>query len=215
MIIGVSIEPWQRDLFESSSAEVLRHIIAYQDHLHYHNEWHIQDVLISVDHLIRNQTAKFPTQQSLELILAALFHDHLHPGAATLAGLDEPIEFVSARQCGKFLESWLAENGKSGAFSIAVIEQLILSTLPENRIDLSAEEDGHSHELPFHQRLEMLVNDADVMASFIPELGASLARAMKFESLNIGISSTNLYASFRGNYELKAQVSRRLLNDLL
>lgn len=215
MTIGVSVEPWQRDLFEKSSAEVLSHIIAYQDRLHYHNEWHIQDVLISVDHLLRNQIVKLTTQQSLELILAALFHDHLHPGAAKLADLDEPIEFVSARQCGKFLESWLAENGKSGAFSIAVIEQLILSTLPENRIELSAEGASHSNELPFYQRLEMLVNDADVMASFIPELGTSLARAMKFESLNISTSSTNLYSSFRGNYELKAQVSRRLLNNLV
>ena len=59
---------------------------------------------------------------------------------------------------------------------------------------------------------ELIINDADILASLLNSLGPSLAKAMKFESLDTRHNSADLYDRFVSGVQLKSSFAAALIN---
>ena len=189
---GIELTNHHRRLFRSVSQEIFDHIKANRDALFYHDEWHVQDVVISIGHLFRG-IPQLDAVTKLEAVLAAAFHDHLHPGVAALRELKEPIEITSALKAEEFLREPRSSEFQLPHSSIEVIGQLIRSTEPKERKKLVSNSNDSDASL---YRQKILLNDADIMTSYIPALGINLARSVKYEALTIERTSTELYQNF-------------------
>ena len=62
--------------------------------------------------------------------------------------------------------------------------------------------------------MQALVNDADILASMIPSLGESLARAMKYEALITDLDSARLYENFRLGIKVLTKEGLQLVERL-
>ena len=179
-------------VFQDAIAEIFSHIDVHRGKLFYHNEWHIQDVVISMVHLFRG-SSELGQSQRFECLIAAIFHDHLHPGMASLQNLTMPIEHVSAKMAREFLEKKSAIHNFITSDTIDTVEMLILSTEPNARDNLYRKEVANSD---LRQYQEFVLNDADVLVSLIPAMGLNMARALKYEALMTDRSSYDLYEAF-------------------
>ena len=208
--MGKFLEHWHRDLFQDCEIEVLAHIDEHRSKLFYHNEWHIQDVIISLGHLLRTTKDQFGAVDRLDAVLAALFHDHLHPGAYALRDMNVPIENVSAGSTSEFL---LGLETPLSSQNVNRISDIIRSTEPSNRLRLRQKLQSSSSNST-ETLLQALVNDADILASMIPSLGESLARAMKYEALITDLDSAGLYENFRLGVEVLTKEGLQLVERL-
>lgn len=136
---------------------------------------------------------KLSQVQKLECLIAAIFHDHLHPGMAGLKSLPVPIENVSAEMAKKFLEKWSATDGVISSETIDAVETLILSTEPSARGNLYRDDVTCDDS---RQYQKFVLNDADILVSLIPAMGVNMARALKYEGLMTDIKSVDLYKNF-------------------
>ena len=199
---------WHRRLFQDAITEIMAHIESNRTKLFYHNEWHIQDVVISMVHLLKD-SPKLSEGARLECLLAAAFHDHLHPGLSALRDLDEPIEIHSASMARVFLENWSLDDVSLAEGSVTVIEQLILSTEPRLR-DQLYEKLRPAEDPLYHQKV--LLNDADILVSLVPPLGLNLARSLKYEALMIDQKSSNLYETFAARALIASKSAKALIS---
>jgi len=206
--LGESLTIKNRALFEDAVAEILVHIEAHRERLFYHNEWHIQDVVISLIHLLK-ASPKLKQVQKLECLIAAIFHDHLHPGMAALKSLPVPIENVSAEMARKFLEKWSAADSSISSETIDAVEMLILSTEPNARSNLYRSEVRRDD---YRQYQKFVLNDADILVSLIPAMGLNMARALKYEGLMIDTTSVDLYQQFASGVSVATERARALVS---
>ena len=206
--MGDYLTDWHRKLFKDAITEIRAHIESNRMKLFYHNEWHIQDVVISMVHLLKD-SPQFSEGERLECLLAAAFHDHLHPGLAALGDLDEPIEVHSAFMAKVFLENWSLNEMSLAEGSVAVIEQLILSTEPRSR-DHLYERSRPADDPLYHQKV--LLNDADILVSLVPALGLNLARSLKYEALMTDHKSSNLYETFASRALIASECAKALIS---
>ena len=207
--LGESFTIKSRALFEDAVAEILEHIEAHREKLFYHNEWHIQDVVISMVHLLK-ASPKLNQAKILECLIAAIFHDHLHPGMAALKSLPAPIENVSADMARKFLEKWSVADSSISSETIDAVEMLILSTEPGARGNLYRDEVTCDDS---RQYQKFVLNDADILVSLIPAMGLNMARALKYEGLMTDTKSVDLYKRFASGVSVATEQAKALVSQ--
>ena len=207
LVLGRDLDGRRRELLEVCNDEVIAHIRANRGKLFYHNEYHLQDVVISLRHLINETHGDFDNSARMVLVLAALFHDHLHPGAFALQDLDCPIEEISAKSTVEFLQY---VNAPLSSSELDLVHEIIISTEPERRNRLQISHNSSPELL----RYKVLMNDADVLASLIPGLGENLARAMKFESLRVDLHSNEMYDRFKQSLVILSNEAKVLVSGL-
>jgi len=191
LAVGKDLTQWMESGISQCCRAVLSDIESKRKHLQYHNEYHIQDVVISLRYLL-DEAEVSAAKDRLVMILSGLFHDFLHPGVKYLGDLDEPIEMVSARESERVVAD--AFGSEVDESERSVISKLIESTEPSNLRTL-----GGSFGTPpvnsFPYRAAWL-NDADVAASQIGALGLVLAESLLEERGAFGVEVDSMYEAF-------------------
>lgn len=191
LAVGKDLTPEIERGISQCCRAVLSDIESKREHLQYHSDYHIQDVVISLRYLL-DEAEVSAAKERLVMILAGLFHDFLHPGVKHLGDLDEPIEMVSAREAARVIAD--AFEGEVDETDRSIISKLIESTEPSNLRSLTRSFGTGSVNLFQYQAA--LLNDADVAASQIRALGLELAYSLVEEQGAFDVKIESMYETF-------------------
>ena len=153
----------------------------------YHNRQHTKEVLLSLLLLLSQREDNcskadfslwppFNFHQRLLIMIAALGHDYLHPGG--LNQKDAEFELASATAIKKILAKYDLPYE-----DIQIVDELILGTEFKNaKIAHIFEKTWTSKEaMPWIPRAKILLTEADICASALPNYGLKLASKLAYE----------------------------------
>lgn len=170
----------------------------------YHNRQHTKEVLLSLFLLLSQQKDNcskadfslwppFSPHQKLLLMIAALGHDYLHPGG--LNQKDAEFELASATAIKKILAKYTLPHE-----DIQIIVELILGTeLKKAKVAHTYLKTCYSKEaIPWINRAQIMLTEADISASALPNYGLKLASKLASEWKWAQIQDSEMLLSLEG-----------------
>lgn len=177
-LFGTDIEIASSSLFKATLLVAQSMEMQARDHIEpkYHNRLHTADVLSAMATMLSIESvhgSKPPGEFAQLLLLSAVAHDYKHPGGMN----KHPFELE--RQSVMQLEG-IWTNCALSVTQINQISQLILHT------DISTVQSNHDRVKGQHFAFnldwaQVLLNEADIMASCTPEFGPELSRQLAQE----------------------------------
>lgn len=139
----------------------------------YHNRQHFADAVLALSFLL-SQLNIFTDENKQLLLLTMLVHDFGHRGIGAHSQSNMTHEEESVELLKKTAISQLTKSNQEKVF------QLIIGTTIKDLNKIN-----ERHRLEPHNRdhlMQALINDADIICSFIPELGKTLTKDILIES---------------------------------
>lgn len=189
----------------------------------YHNRQHAQEVLLAMMMLLEQeqaaQDAGWPSlteQEKCLLMLAALGHDFMHPGG--INQYPQQLEQISAQGVGQVMRQCGLSDADCG-----FVSQLILATEFSQVASLHQDlrdRDGRQA-LDSNLTAAILITEADILPSVLPEHGLYLANKLSEEWQRCGVidkpdpSLKNNYQQFINSVHFSSPYAIRLgIEDL-
>lgn len=147
----------------------------------YHNLHHVQDVVDAAALLLSTNVGMVGADQCELLLVAALGHDLHHDGSGPLS---EPL--LEWRSANAVTEAGLSCGLRESALKL--VESLIVSTYPPMQMSLRSGVAGDAGSDPI-LRLELILGEADVLASLTPRLGRELSLCLDREWEAAGVEA--------------------------
>ena len=168
----------------------------------YHNRQHIVEVVISTLMLLEAQQCKtqphqfeskfcLDLKQRLLLIIAALGHDYLHDGGINKTADD--AESLSANA----VKAIMLEAG-ANALDAEHVHALIMATARANVIENHKIFSANPEALSADLLAKLLMSEADIFASLMPNYGVQSGRKLSEENLRAGVPNAAMIAMPEG-----------------
>jgi hypothetical protein len=145
----------------------------------YHNRLHIADTLVCMTYLLKTSAAlRVPGAQQPSVMAMAMCimaaHDFLHPGGSNA----QPGEFEA--RAVQDLQPWMAKAGLSLAQG-QTLAHCIMATDPPRVKGFHLQVRAQAFDLRQPDCLAVLVQEADIMASTLPQTSQGLTRSLSTE----------------------------------
>lgn len=171
----------------------------------YHNRQHFADALLALSFFL-TKTTQFSAQDKQLMLLTILVHDFGHRGLAYIDPYETSHEEESVRLLKDTAINTLDKSQQE------LINRLILGTNPKYLSQINARYINDPENKEFF--MQSLINDADITASFIPNLSQDLTKLILIE---LGNPNPNIhqidqaYLAFKSQFSITTPIAKSLL----